>query len=146
MAATTKKWLVVIAAPAASAITASASTDNGTARTATGLTGNFSTLTTPAAVAAKMPVASPWNTAANIEAVSLVAMGTTVSALVFRTVAKPTSDTLTGLSLTVGGTVYTASVSALTAFQDAGLDADAMLAGVTGLLSALSTVNNTPGV
>lgn len=143
MSATTKKWVVVFAAPNTGAVTASASNDNGVATTKTGQTGAFNTLTTATLVAAKMPATSPWSTASNIEAVALAAMGTTVSALVFRTIARPTADTLTGLTLTVGGVVYTANISAITAFQDVGLDADAQLAGVVGLTSALATVLNT---
>jgi len=138
MPATTKKLLIVIGAPAASAVSASAENYNGTARARTGLSGNFNTRTTAATVAASFDAAGLLGTAANIEAVNFTTTGGTTGVLAVRTVAVPLATTLTGVTMTVGGTVYTASVTTLNAFADAGLTQDAELAAMSSIMQAVA--------
>lgn len=134
----TKKWVLVLIAPAAAVISASAETYNGTARTATALTGAVSTLTSAALFAAKMPASSYLATAANIEGYGIATTAGGNSVIAIQTKAIPLASTLTALSITAGGTVYTASVADHEAFADSGLTADAELAAMVNFSSALS--------
>lgn len=138
MPASTRKFLIAIAAPAAGVLSASTETYLGTVRSIAALTGAFSTLTTAAIVASKMPLGGFLATAANIEVVGYSTTGGTTGVLTIRTVTQVLASTLTNITMNVGGTIYTATVTPLNAFVDQGLTQDAEIAAMTNFGSSLA--------